>query len=41
MVGAGSKKAKLLGSGIGVGGGVRRTNFNFLLTISLQVHDQG
>ena len=37
----GSKMAKLLGSGAGVGGGVRRTNFNFLLTISLQVHDQG
>ena len=29
---AGSKKAKLLGSGTGVGGGVRLTNFNFGLT---------
>lgn len=37
----GSKKAKLLGSGTGVGGGVRMTNINFLLTISLHLHDQG
>lgn len=37
----GSKKAKLLGSGTGVAGGVRMTNINFLQRISLHVHDQG